>query len=131
MQNTLDTKFDNFEDWFNHNQAFFINENLSTKTIAGLAWEHAWYKIVIDNNEVYDLNGFNLTVGFKAWLNDNKKMASPAPADICKGCDHYSPIDNTFTCKGNGNSVEYEGEENEDCSLYIPHNKNDGDEYYG
>ena len=53
------------------------------------------------------------------------------PADICKRCGHYSPIVNTFTCKHNGNSVEYEGEENEDCSLYIPHNKNDGDEYYG
>ena len=103
MENTLDHKFDNFEDWFNHNQTFFMNENLSTKTIAGLAWEHAWYK------------------------NDDKKMTSPAPADICKGCDHYSPIDDTCD-----HSVEYKGEENEDCSLYILLNKtNDGDEYYG
>ena len=38
--------------------------------------------------------------------------------EICKTCEYYSPMVNLFTCKHNGQSVEYEGEENEDCSLY-------------
>ena len=79
-------------------------------------------------------------------------MKPPTPfhiADICKRCGHYSRMiissdigiydshsesynimgtshstsSHRFTCKHNGNSVEYEGEENEDCSLYIPRKK--------